>query len=76
MMVAAMMTGSSFWLMLSTIRLPMPGMEKSRSVVTMPASRMPKRMPTQVMTGSRALRMACFQMTVRSGTPLPRAVRT
>jgi hypothetical protein len=61
---------------LSTISLPKPGMENTCSVSTAPESSVPSSSAPSVTTGVSALRMACFSTTMRSGSPLARAVRT
>ena len=55
--------------------VPTPGQAKTFSVITAPESSAPNCSPTIVTTGSSALRSAWRAITVRSPTPLARAVR-
>jgi hypothetical protein len=55
---------------------PMPSSEKMVSVMMAPPRRPPKLSAITVTSGIRALRKPCFMITVRSGRPFARAVRT
>ena len=69
------MVGVSRRRMDSKASCPSPGQLKTVSTMIAPESRYPICSPAIVTTGSTALRRACFQMTLRSGSPLARAVR-
>ena len=56
------------------IRLPMPGMAKTFSTISVPPIRKPMLMPSTVTAGMTALRSTCRTNSRRPGTPLDRAV--
>ena len=61
--------------MRSIISRPMPGMEKTFSIKTLPPKAEAKLMPMTVTTGSSAFLSACLRKITFSFTPLARAVR-
>ena len=71
-----MITGVSLRRMASISRLPMPGMRKICSVTMAPPNTAGICSATSVTTGISALRTTCLVITVRSASPLLRAVVT
>ena len=67
-------TGKSWLRMDSTVSVATPGQANTVSVMTAPPRSWPNWIPRTVMTGMHALRKACLTTTVRSATPLARAV--
>ncbi|MNP67373.1 hypothetical protein D3C76_1631980 [compost metagenome] len=67
-------TGKSFAMMASAMIRPIPCLEKTVSMTTVPASISPTRTPIIVNAGIRALRRACRYIIDRSFRPLARSV--
>ena len=70
-----MMKGMSAWVIDVYEAKPMPRMENSVSVISAPENSPGSVPPSMVTSGMKVLRKAWRLMTVRSGTPLARAVR-
>src|SRR5207245_2992215 len=73
-MTAHWTTGKSWLRIDSTVRVATPGQAKTVSVMMAPPRSWPNWSPRTVMIGMHALRNACLTTTVRSPTPLARAV--
>src|SRR5262245_9928091 len=67
-------TGKSWFRMDSTVRVATPGQATTVSVMTAPPRSCPNWSPITVITGMHAFRNACLITTIRSDTPLARAV--
>src|SRR5262249_444642 len=74
--VTALITGKSLRFTAVMISRPRPGIEKNTSSRNEPTKIPGSAMPTLVRIGMSALRSTCFSITLRSDTPLARAVRT
>ena len=70
-----MISGKSWFWIASTVNCPSPGSEKVVSVSIAPPSSSPRSMPKMVRSGVSAGRRPWRAITVRSRSPLARAVR-
>ena len=69
-------TGQSRWSIASTVCSPMPGYEKTYSIVIEPPMMKPSESAISVMIGSSALRKPCLRTIAQFESPLARAVST